>query len=202
MFLTLFQISTLKKQVGTLDKAIDGSGLKNLSSDLQSKMSTLEKHMQEKKDDLDAVKRSSDELGKNFETLKNKFEMETLKQIEIFEEKLALVDKNVKNQIPKEIARIDTAQKLISDQSDTIRQQVEAANSRLAQNVSKSDLQARIENLETRIQMKVDASLQKNTDAQEPILWKPFLFSPTYTTYAPSLHHIFKNMRPKNLGEA
>ena len=170
MFLTLFQISTLKKQVGTLDKAIDGSGLKNLSSDLQSKMSTLEKHMQEKKDDLDAVKRSSDELGKNFETLKNKFEMETLKQIEIFEEKLALVDKNVKNQIPKEIARIDTAQKLISDQSDTIRQQVEAANSRLAQNVSKSDLQARIENLETRIQMKVDASLQKNTDAQEPIL--------------------------------
>ena len=170
MFLTLFQISTLKKQVGTLDKAIDGSGLKNLSSDLQSKMSTLEKHMQERKDDLDAVKRSSDELGKNFETLKNKFEMETLKQIEIFEEKLALVDKNVKNQIPKEIARIDTAQKLISDQSDTIRQQVEAANSRLAQNVSKSDLQARIENLETRIQMKVDASLQKNTDAQEPIL--------------------------------
>ena len=170
MFLTLFQISTLKKQVGTLDKAIDGSGLKNLSSDLQSKMSTLEKHMQEKKDDLDAVKRSSDELGKNFETLKNKFEMETLKQIEIFEEKLALVDKNVKNQIPKEIARIDTVQKLISDQSDTIRQQVEAANSRLAQNVSKSDLQARIENLETRIQMKVDASLQKNTDAQEPIL--------------------------------
>ena len=170
MFLTLFQISTLKKQVGTLDKAIDGSGLKNLSSDLQSKMSTLEKHMQEKKDDLDAVKRSSDELGKNFETLKNKFEMETLKQIEIFEEKLALVDKNVKNQIPKEIARIDTAQKLISDQSDSIRQQVEAANSRVAQNVSKSDLQARIENLETRIQMKVDVSLQKNTDAQEPIL--------------------------------
>jgi len=115
-------------------------------------------------------KRNSDDLNKNFEALKNKFEMETLKQIEIFEEKLASVEKNVKNQIPKEMSRIDSGQRTMSDtihkQVETANQEIEKINVKVAQTVSKSDLHARMENLETRIQMKFDSALQKNTEGQ------------------------------------
>ena len=157
-----------------MDKSIEGSGLKTLGVELKSKTALLEKRLQEKKEDLDSVKRSLSEAEKGLGALKVRLEKETSKQLENFEAKISSLERSVNVNIPKEFAKIDSGQKAENDRAvQNIRKQVEAnnqelekLNTKLAQAATKSDLQTQLESLETRLDLKLDSVTKKSGESQ------------------------------------
>ena len=61
---------------------------------MKNQMNSIEKRFQEKKDEVETIKRN-------------------LKQIDSLEGKVLNLEKSVNNQIPKELAKIESMQKLI-----------------------------------------------------------------------------------------
>jgi len=110
----------LKSQISSLDKVIESSGLKTLSVDLKSKISILEKRFQEKKDDVETLKRNSTEVSKNVEALKTKVEKENPKQMESLEGKVSSLEKYVNNQIPKELTKLESMQKIVTENEKSV----------------------------------------------------------------------------------
>ena len=169
-------MAALKSQIGALEKEIENSGLKNLNVEVKSKITILEKRFQEKKEEIETLKRNSTELTKNVDSIKSKYENENLRQIEVLGGKIASLEKSVNSQIPRELSKMESMQQVISENENSLKifkksldssiHEMEKLQSKLDQTVCKVDLQSKIDSLETKVEVKFDSSLKKSNEAQ------------------------------------
>ena len=117
----------------------------------------MEKRFQEKKDEVETIKKN-------------------LKQIDHLEAKVLNLEKSVNNQIPKELAKIESMQKSITENEKTLQnlkksldssnQEIEKLNSKNGQTNLKIDLQSKIDNLGNKLEIKIESGLKKTTESQ------------------------------------